>query len=166
MARESVSLNVIEDVLAQKRIAMVGVSRRPKDFSAMLFDELCRHGYEVLPVNPNLGEFKGRSCYPRVQEIQPVPDVALLMTSPEVTTAVVRDCAEAGIKRVWMYRAGGAGAVSAEALEFCRAHGIEVVPGECPFMFLAPVHGVHRFHRMIAKMLGHYPRRAAESLRA
>lgn len=160
MARGSVSLNVIQDTLAQKRIAMVGISRRPKDFSGMLLQELCRHGYEVLPVNPSLDEAMGRRCYARVQEIEPAPEVALLMTSPEVTRAVVRDCAEAGIKRVWMFRGGGKGAVDAEAVEFCRAHGIEIVPGECPFMFLAPVQGVHRFHRLIAKVLGHYPKQA------
>jgi hypothetical protein len=31
---------IIEDFRAKKRIAMVGLSRQPKDFSAMLFEEL------------------------------------------------------------------------------------------------------------------------------
>jgi predicted CoA-binding protein len=42
---------------------MVGISRRPKDFSAVLFAELWRHGYEALPVNPNVTEVMGRRCY-------------------------------------------------------------------------------------------------------
>ena len=155
----NVSLNAIETFLSQKRIAMVGISRERQHISTALFEELCRHGHEVLPVNPNAPEVMGRRCFARVQDIQPAPDAALLLTSPAVTNSVVRDCAEAGIKRIWMYRGGGQGSVSAEAVEFCRAHGIELVPGQCPFMFLPPVRSVHRFHRFFSKITGHYPRR-------
>jgi predicted CoA-binding protein len=159
MTPAEVSLNTIESFLAQKRIAMVGISRERQNIGLSLFEEFRRHGYEVLPVNPNVPEMLGQRCFARVQEIQPPPDAALLLTSPAVTNSVVRDCAEAGIKRIWMYRGGGHGSVSAEAVEFCRAHGIELVPGQCPFMFLSPVRSVHRFHRFVTKIIGHYPRR-------
>ena len=155
------SLNTIEDFLAQKRIAMVGVSRRPKDFSATLFEELCRRGYDVVPVNPNASEALGRRCFARVQDIQPAVDGALLMTSPNVTESVVSDCADAGIRRVWLYRAGGRGAVSDQAVRFCREHGIEVIPGECPFMFLSGAAFYHRVHGLIRKITGAYPHRSA-----
>jgi uncharacterized protein len=152
------SLETIEDFLAQKRIAMVGISRDPKDFSVMLFDELCRRGYDMVPVNPNAQEIGGRRCFARVQDIQPPVDAALLMTSPGVTDAAVRDCAEASIRKIWMYRAGGQGAVSRDAIEFCRANAIEVVPGECPYMFLRPA-GFHGLHSWLRKITGRYPRR-------
>lgn len=151
------SLDVIEDFLAQKRIAIVGISRDPKDFSSALFREMHRRGYEVLPVNPKATELMGRHCYARVQDIEPPVDVALLMTTPEAAEAVVRDCAQAGIHRVWMYRAGGRGAVSPEAVKFCVEHGIAVVPGECPFMFWKDS-GFHRLHGFVRKMMGRYPR--------
>lgn len=153
------SLETIEDFLAQKRIAMVGVSRIGSEFSGTLFKELCRHGYDVVPVNPGATEVQGRRCFTRVQDIQPPVAAALLMTSPAVTDEVVHDCAEAGIRRVWMYRATGSGAVSAKAIEFCREHGISVVPGECPFMFL-PRAGFHKLHGFLRKIMGSYPRRA------
>lgn len=156
----SVSLNTIQDFLSQKRIAFVGMSRESNDISAMLFDEFTRHGIEVLPVNPNAQEIKGRRCYARVQEIAPAPDAVLLFTVPAVTDSVVRDCAEAGIRRVWMYRGGGQGAVSAEAVEFCRQHGIEIIPGECPFMFLNPVRHIHWVHGLIRKISGSFPKAA------
>jgi predicted CoA-binding protein len=159
MAQPNVSLDTIESFLAQKRIAIVGISRERQNIGIALFKEFTRLGYEVIPVNPNVPEISGQRCFARVQEIVPTPDAALLLTSPAVTNSVVRDCAEAGIKRVWMYRGGGQGSVSPEAVEFCRAHGIEVVPGQCPFMFLPPVHGVHRFHRFFYKIGGKYPRR-------
>jgi len=158
MATENVSLETIHDFLAQKRIAMIGISRTPGDFSAHLFEELCRRGYDVVPVNPNMAEVQGHRCFARVQEIQPPVQGALLMTSPGVTDTVVSDCAEAGIDRVWMYSAGHGGAVSGKALQFCRERGIRVVPGQCPFMFWRDAGFGHRFHGFVRKITGRYPR--------
>jgi predicted CoA-binding protein len=148
----------IQDFLGQKRFAIVGVSLRPLDFSRALFREFRERGYDPVPVNPAAQEIDGRTCYPRLQEIQPPVDAVLLMTSPAVTDAVVRDCAEAGIKRVWMYRAAGRGAVTGEAVEFCEAHGMSVIPGECPFMFLPGSGWFHRFHGLAKKITRTYPR--------
>jgi uncharacterized protein len=161
MATEHVSLETIQDFLGQKRIAMAGISRDPASFSVNLFKELCRRGYDVVLVNPHATEVEGQRCFARVQDIEPAVDAALLMTSPEATEAVVNDCAEAHIPRVWMYRAAGQGAVSAKAVAFCRERGIHVVPGECPFMFLPKAAGVHRLHGFVRKITGGYPRHAA-----
>ena len=152
------SLNLIEDFLAQKRMAMVGMSRDAKSMSAILFRELTQRGHEVVPVNPNIPEVMGQKCFARVQDIEPPVDIALLMTSPTVTESVVRDCAACGVKRVWMYRGGGQGAVSDKAIEFCREHGISVIPGECPLMFLPQSGGIHSMHRFLRKLTGRYPR--------
>jgi len=157
------SLETIEDFLTQKRIAMAGISRDPTDFSVKLFEEFCRRGYDVVPVNPNAAEVQGRRCFARVQEIQPPVEAVLLMTSPEASETVVKDCAEAGIRRVWMYRATGKGAISSKAAAFCSEHGIRVVSGECPFMFWPDTAGFHRFHGLIRKITGRYPRRVHTS---
>jgi len=160
MATQRASLELIEEFLSQKRIAMAGISRDPANLSVKLFEELCRREYDVVPVNPNAVELQGKRCFARVQDIQPPVEAALLMTSPDVTESVVHDCAEAGIRRVWMYRGTGKGAVSAKALAFCQERGIQVVPGECPFMFLPDTAGFHRFHGFIRKITRRYPRRA------
>ena len=152
------SLETIKEFLAQKRIAIIGSSRNPKDFSASLFSKLERRGYDIVPVNPKASEVMGRPCFARVQDIQPPVDGALLMTPPEVTDAVITDCAAAGIRRVWMYRAGGKGAVSEKAIAFSEERGIQVVPGQCPFMFLPGSGGVHTFHGFLRKIFGKYPR--------
>ena len=60
MTVQSAPLETIEDFLAQKRIAMVGISRDPTNISVTLFEELCRRGYDVVPVNPNAAEVQGR----------------------------------------------------------------------------------------------------------
>ncbi|HTP69653.1 MAG TPA: CoA-binding protein [Dongiaceae bacterium] len=155
---DKATLECIEDFLAQRRIAMVGISRDARSFSMSLYKELCGRGYDVVPVNPQTKEVMGRKCYARVQDIEPPVDGALLMTSPGATEAVVRDCAEAGIRRVWMYRAGGVGAVSEAGIAVCQEKGIRVVPGECPLMFLPQSGGVHRVHGWFRKLTGRYPR--------
>ena len=151
------TLNEVCDFLGQTRLALVGVSRNPKNFTRALFREFASRGYDVVPVHPGLEEMEGRRCYARVRDITPPVDGAVLLTRPDVTDYAVRDCAEAGVTRVWMYRAGGSGAVSPEAVEFCRAKGIRVVAGECPFMFFPDAGLIHRLHGCIRRLTGRYP---------
>ena len=160
MPKQNVSMDAIRDFLAQKRIAVIGISRDPKSFSAQLFEEFFRRGYDMVPVNPQGGQVSGKHCYARVQDIQPPVEAAILMTRPEVTEQVVRDCAEAGVWRIWMFRGTGNGAVNKKAIEFCREHGMKVIPGECPFMFFPDTELVHRVHGFFRKMSGQYPQRA------
>ena len=142
----------IDGFLAQKRLALVGASRDPRNFSRYVFRELKQRGYDVVPVNPAGGEIDGQPCLPRVQDIQPPVDGALLMTAPAATVQVVRDCAKAGVQRVWMHRGTGEGAVSPPAVEFCRTHDIEVVAGECPLMFLPGTGWFHRLHGFFRRL--------------
>ena len=154
------TLDAIEAFLAHKRIAMVGVSRDPKHFSVMLFREFFRRGYEVIPVNPKAVTIEGKPCFARVQDVQPPVEAALLMTPAEATEAAVKDCADAGIKHVWMYSAGQGGALSLPAVVFCREHGIDVVAGECPYMFF-PKNGFHKIHGWVRKISGSWPKQQA-----
>jgi len=151
------SMVLIREFLGQKRIAVVGVSREAKDFSRTLYSELRHRGYDVVPVNPEATEIDGQKCFAQLRDIQPPVDGVLVMTPHDVTGQVVRECAESGIKRVWMYRAGGKGAVDRDAVRFCRSCGIAVIPGECPFMFLSDAGWFHRLHGGWRKVFGGYP---------
>lgn len=149
--------NAVAGFLARRRVAFVGVSRDPQDFSRGVYRELLARGYDLVPVNPALSEVEGRACYPRVQDVTPPVEAALVMTPPRATDTVVRDCAEAGVRSVWLHRGGGQGAVSPEAVAFCREHGMEVIPGACPYMFLSGAGAFHRFHGFVLRLLGKLP---------
>lgn len=151
------TIQSIRDFLSLKRLAVVGVSRNPQDFTRTLFRELQGRGYDVVPVNPNLSEVEGLPCLHHVQDASPPVEGALLLTQPSATELVVRDCAQAGVRHVWMYRAAGAGAVSQGAVAYCQSNGIDLVEGECPFMFLDGVSWPHRLHGFCRKVLGRYP---------
>ena len=158
LVRDMTNRERIDDFLGQKRLAIVGVSRQPQDFTRLIFREFVRRGYDAVPVNPAIGEVEGRRCFPRVQDIAPPVDGVMLLTPPKKTESVVLDCAAAGVTRVWMYRAVGKGAVSQAAVRFCKANGIHVVPGYCPHMFWPDAAFFHRFHATLAKITGVYPR--------
>jgi hypothetical protein len=102
--------------MGQKRLAIVGVSRNPQDFTRVLFREFLKQGYDVIPVNPNATEVEGRKCFARVGDINPGVGSTLLMTPPVESAPVVRDAIEAGVRRVWLYRAAGKGAIHQDAV--------------------------------------------------
>jgi len=151
------SMATIKDFLAQKRIAVVGVSHDPKDFSRALLRTLRERGYDAVAVNPELSSADDAPCFGKLADVTPQVDGVLVMTSPAVTDQIVQECAKLRIPRVWMYRAGGKGAVSPQAVEFCEEHGIAVVPGECPYMFLSGEPWFHRLHGFIKRISGAYP---------
>ena len=151
------SMATIRDFLAQKRIAVVGVSQNPNDFSRSLFRTLRQHGYDAVAVNPHLNSVDNAPCFPTLAEVPLPVDGVIVMTSPAVTDDIVQQCAELHIPRVWMHRSGGKGAVSPQAVEFCKEHGIAVVPGECPYMFLEGEPWFHRLHGFIRRISGAYP---------
>ncbi|MCC7499846.1 MAG: CoA-binding protein [Bryobacterales bacterium] len=147
----------VDEFLKQKRIAFVGVSRNERHFSRSLFREFVKRGYEVIPVNPNAETIDGKPSFASVTQIEPPVESALLITPNGQTRKVVEECAAAGVRRVWMYRAAGQGSVDRAAVEFCDARDIDVIAGECPNMFFPDAGWVHRTHGFIRRLTGNYP---------
>ena len=148
----------VEDFLAHKRVAVVGVSRNTKDFTRTMWEEFRQRRYEAIPVNPNVTEIDGQRCYASVKDIQPPVEGALIMTSKKATDQVVRDCAEAGIKHIWMYGGVAPGAATKSATEFCEEKGIDSIQGLCPYMFLPGTPAFHAPHRVFKKLTGSFPK--------
>jgi hypothetical protein len=152
------SLEDITKFLECKRIAFVGVSRDPRHFSRALWREFLAKGYDPIPVNPQAPEIDGRKSFAHVSEITPPVEAALLMTgTPEATDQAVRECNQAEIRKIWIYKSVNDGSDHAQAMETCRSHGPTVVEGHCPFMFLPQPGLVHRVHRFFMKVGGSYP---------
>jgi hypothetical protein len=85
-------------------------------------------------------------------------DAALLMTSaPEATDQAVRECQQAAILNIWIYKSVNDGGGHEHSVEACRLRGSAVVEGYCPFMFLPHPSLVHRVHRFFMKVSGNYP---------
>ena len=150
----------VDDFLAQKRIAVAGVSRDHSQHPAgnLIYRRLKSTGHDVFPVNPHMQTFEGDRCYPDVRSIPGGVDGVVIITRPETTERIVRDCSEAGVRRVWMHRSMAKGSsVSPEAAEYCRQHDISVIAGACPMMFGPGVDFGHTCMRWILKVTGGLP---------
>ena len=150
----------IEDFLSQQRIAVAGVSRNNSHHPAanLIYRRLKQTGHEVFAVNPRLPTFDGDRCYPDVQAIPNGVDGVVIVTRPEITAQIVRDCSAAGVPRVWMHQSMAKGSsVSQEAVEYCRQHDMSVIAGACPMMFGPGVDFGHACMRWMLKLTGGLP---------
>lgn len=150
----------VQDFLAQKRIAVAGVSRDGRGHPAgnLIYHRLKSAGHAVFAVNPNMSTFEGDRCYPDLQSIPDGVDGVVIITSPETTARIVHDCDAAGVRRVWMHESLAKGSsVSPEAIEYCRAHGIDVIAGGCPMMYGENVDFGHTCMRWVLKLTHKLP---------
>ncbi|HKA68685.1 MAG TPA: CoA-binding protein [Actinomycetes bacterium] len=146
--------------LASRRIAVTGVSRKPENHSGnLVYQRLREHGYQVFAVNPNADQVEGDQCYHDLKSIPSGVDAVVIATRPEIAGQTMRECAELGIRYVWMHRAFGAGSVSSEAAEYGRRHGITVIDGGCPLMFEPAADPGHKVIRVMCTLSGSVPRR-------
>jgi predicted CoA-binding protein len=147
------------EFLTNKRVAVTGVSRTPKGHgSNIVYRRLRDRGYKVFAVNPNAAEIEGDRCY---RDLRSIPDgvgAVVIATRPEAAEETMRECAELGIKHVWMHRGPGPGSVSAAATDYGREQGIKVIDGGCPCMFAPTADLGHRAMRVMLTMSGNVPK--------
>ena len=139
--------DLAREFLSQKRLAVVGISGTRDVPGNNIYQLLRQRGHEMYAISPHLDTFEGDRCYPNVAALPIVPDGVVIVTRPEVTLEVVKQCVDAGVKRVWMHDMRGTlpkfakesgqamTSVSDEAVRLCREHGITVIPGGCPRQF-------------------------------
>jgi len=112
-------------------------------------------GHDVLPVNPHMQTFEGDRCYPNVDSIPGGVEGVVIVTRPEATERIVRECADAGVRRVWLHQSMGKGtSVSSEAVEYCRQRDISVIAGACPMMYGPGVDFGHACMRWVIQAPG------------
>lgn len=152
---------LVENFLAQKKIAVVGVSDRRETGCNLSYRRLKQAGFQVFAVNPRIHSFEGDSCYPDLKSIPDRPDAVFIFTKPSVTEEIVHQCIDLNIKHVWMHCMMGTkpgsmrkhSSVSENAVRLCRENGIEVIPGSCPNHFLNPDFG-HGMMRRLWRVFG------------
>jgi predicted CoA-binding protein len=100
------------EFLANKRVAVTGVSRTPQTHgSNNVYRRLRERGYEVFAVNPNADQVEGDRSYPDLRSIPGGVEAVAIGTRPEIADDTIRECAELGIRHVWMHREPGAAVV-------------------------------------------------------
>ncbi len=147
--------------LANKRIAVTGVSRTPAQHgSNIVYRRLRERSYEVFAINPNATEVEGDRCFQDLRSVPGGVDAVVIATRPERAMATMRECADLGIKYVWMHRSIGIGSVSEEAAAWGRQRGMLVIGGGCPLMFDPVSDTGHKVMRSLFTLTGKVPRHA------
>lgn len=157
-----------QEFLQQKCIAVSGVSRTRDDAANLIYRNLKARGYRVYAVNPNTDSFDGDPCFPDLASLPEKPDGVVVVNRSEVAVRVLEECAVLGITRVWTHCSLGSkpwpfvretasklGLASPQMVAFARQHGITLIPGACPNMFIDnPPDRAHRFMRGMLRITG------------
>ena len=150
-----VTTEAADEFLSCGRIALVGASDDKGNFGRTIREALVEHGIDVVVINPTVETVGGEVSHPSLADVPDAVDGVLVVVSGQRSLDAVREAAEAGVRRVWLFKGiGGPGAASPEAVELAEDLGLEVVAGACPLMFLEPVGGVHKLHRGMRRLRG------------
>jgi uncharacterized protein len=149
-----------KNFLSFKNIAVAGVSRTKENAANLIYRKLRAEGYKVFAVNPNATTVEGDTCYSSLKAISEKSEGVVIVTKPEVTNQIVKDCAALGIKNVWMHKGidSKTASVSDEAVKFCHENNINVIPGACPMMYINNADMGHRFMRWMKNITGSLPK--------
>jgi len=150
---QMVTQQQITDFLANKPIAMAGVSRNPKKFGYTAFKELREKGLDLVPINPNADEIDGIQVYPSVNDIPQEIKALLVVTNKEQTAEVIKSARKKGIKHIWIQQMSE----TPEAIETVKGADINLISKQCILMYHRP-HGIHKFHRNIKRFFGRLPK--------
>jgi predicted CoA-binding protein len=144
----------IKSFFASSPIAVIGVSRKNKHFSNIIYKRMKEKGYKVLPVNPNAEKVLGDNCYACLSNIPGKVESALILTASKNSDAIVKESVEYGIKNLWIQQQSE----TKTAIETAVKNNINVIHHQCIMMFTEPVKGIHSFHKGIKKLFGKLPK--------
>ena len=119
------------DLLSRShRIAMVGASANPSRPSHGVMSYLMGHGYEVVPINPNVDEVLGETAYGTLEEAVAATgpfDIVDVFRRPEHTPEIARSAATTGAGALWLQL----GVVNWDAAQIAHDAGLAVVMDRC-----------------------------------
>ena len=122
----------IQAFMAQKHIAIVGVSDKRETGCNLAYRQFKQAGYTISAVNLRITRFEEDPCYPDLSTIPERPDAVFILTSPSITDQIVDQCVDLGIGHIWMHclmgtrpgLAAGKTSVSQNAVRTCLEHRI------------------------------------------
>jgi len=122
------SRETIQRILDECRtIAVVGLSSNPSRPSNSVSSYMRRHGYTVIPVNPNETEVFGERAYPSLAEVPVNIDLVDIFRRSEKAGTSVDQAIAINAKAVWLQE----GVIDQEAAQRASEAGLLVVMDRC-----------------------------------
>lgn len=108
-------------------VAVVGATDSPGKYGGIIYRDLKRKGYRVVPVNPHRDEVDGDRCYPTLADLAEPPTLVDFVVPPERTLELLEGCLRLGITRVWIQP----GAADDRVRAFVAANGFDAIIDAC-----------------------------------
>jgi uncharacterized protein len=120
--------DVIERILRECRtVAVVGLSSDPMRASHGVAGYLQRHGYRIIPVNPNEQSVHGERAYASLADVPEKVDLVDIFRRSEQAGEHVDEAIKAGAQAVWLQE----GVVDEAAARRALDAGLMVVMDRC-----------------------------------
>ena len=134
------NIHKLNNIFNPQRIALIGVTTNPNSVSGKVLINLVSGGFRgvVYPVNPENEAVMGIPCYPGINTLPKVPDLAIICTPAEKVLPALRECGEFGIRGIIIMSAGfkeigeAGSRMEEEIREEIRKHdGMRVIGPNC-----------------------------------
>jgi predicted CoA-binding protein len=120
--------NTLRELLEYSRIAVIGASATFEKAAHIVPAYLQRHGYEIIPVNPNADELFDRPAYDSLSEIDEEIDIVEIFRPSEEISSIVDEAVDRGdVQAIWMQL----GIRNDDAAERAESAGLSVVQDHC-----------------------------------
>ena len=98
----------LNSLFSPKSIAVVGASRREGTLGKMFLDAVQKMNYqgEIYPINPKADSVNGVKCYPEIQSLPLIPDLAIILLPKDIVIKAVEQIALKGIINIIVISAG------------------------------------------------------------
>ena len=119
--------NLVKEILNQENYAVAGSFRNESKVAWRILGTLGERGRKVYALNPKIDKVGAIQCYRTVKDIPFRVDVVVIVTPPQVTLKIVKDCKDININYIWIQP----GAESEEVIKCCKMNNIKVIYGMC-----------------------------------
>jgi signal transduction histidine kinase/predicted CoA-binding protein len=118
----------LRQILEQTRkIAVVGISKRPDSPAYSVPKYLQDAGYRIIPINPNLEEILGETAYPDLLAVPEPVDTVLIFRRSEHVPEIAAQAIQVGAAVIWMQE----GIINQNAAATGEAAGLKVIMNTC-----------------------------------
>jgi acyl-CoA synthetase (NDP forming) len=123
------------ELLNPASVAVIGASDNPNKVGGRPIHYMQRFGYagRILPINPGRAIVQGLRCYSSLNELDEVPDSAIIAVAGDEACEAVRHCARLGVS-IGIVMASGFAEIGAagrrtqdDLVSFARSHGMRLV---------------------------------------
>lgn len=118
----------IDQLLALKTWAVVGLSNNPERAAFGVAKLLIEKGHTVIPIHPKAEQVHGQIGYAKLNQVPVKIDVVDIFVNSELAGAVVNEAIEVGAKGVWLQL----DVIDAGAVARAKDAGLLAVMNHCP----------------------------------